>query len=364
MSVTDYLLRKQKQDITQPVTAQPQEQPQQAAQLPEAARPAVETAKQSIKQGMGDVTPATTETEPATQTEQAQSLTYDDILKSLGTPEETPEDKEREARNKAIAGVGDAISSIANLVAVNKGAANAFTPTLSNAYKQYYDKIKAERDANRQAAMNYYFKNMDLEAAQAAAARDQANKDREFKFKENEAARQADKDAKELAIKQDNAKKQQAYIDAKIDALGKDGARKDKIASATIRKYNAQALIAASGGEPVVMYINGEKVNVPKNAWNEANINKIFDMLPLTEEESRGAKSLEQTFGDNKFSASYKPYTIKQKAELIGKYMEKDPDVARAVKEIAGIKTKTDFSQYQDDEDTNDDDFEQYLMEE
>lgn len=365
--------RLKKKPVVVSVPQQPAEQQVQEQQPQQT--PPVEKQETGSLQGVEQptVSQTTTPAQPEIQggvqsveqipTKQPQQITsYADIIGKLNEGiEQTPEEKQREARNKLIAGVGDAISSIANLVAVNRGAKNAYTPTLSAAYQQYYDKMQADRDARRQELMNYYYQNAGLQYKGAEAARDQYNKDRDYRFKVEEAKRDADWKEKEAKRKADaDAAKldlQRQNIESMIESRGKDAVRKDKIATAQINKYNADAAKAASGGKTVSFSVNGETITVPGNAWNESNINKIFSILErektkgmgLTEEEKKGAKKISAGFGGME-QPSYSPYTTEQKMELIGKYMDANPEVANALRELAGMQP--DFSAYEDDTDT------------
>lgn len=351
----------------QPAEQQVQEQQPQQTQTPPAAEKQETGSLQGVEQPT--VSQTTTPAQPEIQggvqsveqipTEQPQITSYADIIGKLNEGIElTPEEKKREARNKLIAGVGDAISSIANLVAVNRGAKNAYTPTLSSAYQQYYDKMQADRDARRQEIANYYYKQEAARQKAGEAARDQYNKDRDYRFKVDEAKRQAEEDARKAGIEADKLELQRRNIESIIGNRDKDAVRKDKLTTAQINKYNVDAAKAAAGGEPVVFAIGTDMIEVPKNVWNEANINKVFKILEskagkgegyLTEEEAKGAKKMKEGFGGLE-TPTYTPYTPKQKMELIGKYMNSNPEVANAIRELAGMDV--DFSAYEDDTDT------------
>ena len=69
----------------------------------------------------------------------------------LPTREEIERENKRRRANKIIAAVSDGISSIANMVGANRGAAPFYDPStgLSARQKAMYDKIDAERQANR-----------------------------------------------------------------------------------------------------------------------------------------------------------------------------------------------------------------------
>lgn len=317
MSVADYLKRKQRQNVQQtagqPLTGIPVAEVNTGGQEQEQQQPVTQTTQ--------------------TQTETQKSMTYDDILTKLNNVmQPTPEEKQRQARNKVIAGVGDAISSIANLVAVNKGAANAFTPTLSNAYQKYYDRLKAEQAANKQAALNYYYKQLALDAEQAEAARQQRNKDRDYDFDvAKEEARKAEQARKEAADKEAFEYKKQHDDD--VLKLGKE---RNRIAAA--RAANAAKGNGNDKEDYTLFNIGGGQIaKIPNEALNELNIEAIYNILPLEDEEVLGAPYAEYDPDRETYITKYRPWTKEQKLELIGKYMSSDPEVAQAVRELAEL---------------------------
>lgn len=85
------------------------------------------------------------------------SLSYTDIFLKLNprevlTPEEEARERKRDRSRRIIAAVGDGISALSNLYFSTKGAPSSYTGqnTLSGAYGKRYDKIKAEREANKE----------------------------------------------------------------------------------------------------------------------------------------------------------------------------------------------------------------------
>ena len=75
---------------------------------------------------------------------------------TLNTPELEQKRRKREAARRMIAGIGDMGRAIANLATTTQYAPNAYTAnTLSDAAQKRYDRVKAERDADRDRHVNY-----------------------------------------------------------------------------------------------------------------------------------------------------------------------------------------------------------------
>lgn len=90
----------------------------------------------------------------------------------LPSQQDIERENKRRRANKIIAAVSDGISSIANMVGANRGAAPFYDPStgLSARQKAMYDKIDAERQANREkwiAAQNN-INNINYERSMAA----------------------------------------------------------------------------------------------------------------------------------------------------------------------------------------------------
>lgn len=333
---------------------QPEVKPQQA-EMPKAAQPALNTVRESIKSVLPQIQQQiqakpeqTVQTEQTLKTAAQKPLTYQDMIDYLKQGDEEYEKKK--ARNMAIAGAGDVISSIANLIAVNKGAANAYTPALTNAYRDYYDKLKAQRDADNAAMMSYYFKNVENEMAQDAADREQANKDREYGLELGKA--ETEKADKERARALEKMRADIDQFEAETDRMYKEGllknkggelASRKKLQDAMANKYNQEAIKTAreTKDKDKKLLVMGQLVDVPEEVWNSTNIDNLFEMLPLSAEERKGSKTVKEgatgAFGGSKSEVTYKPYTREQKEDMIGRYLN-NPAVAKELLDMLGIE--------------------------
>lgn len=85
---------------------------------------------------------------------------------TLQTKEEQERERKRQKRDKMLAAIGDGISALSNLYFTSRYAPNAFDPStsMSARAKARWDRIKAEREANRRAYVNDYMRAAQTEA--------------------------------------------------------------------------------------------------------------------------------------------------------------------------------------------------------
>lgn len=151
--------KKQQQTVQQPADAQEGQQPKSTTQA-QGTAPAPIT-QQDLAPQAAIKTPAVPELNPRMKNEVGMLGTtpesYAGGIFQLTNPyklpsrEEIERENKRRKANKIIAAVSDGISSIANMVGANRGAAPFYDPStgLSARQKAMYDKIDAERQANR-----------------------------------------------------------------------------------------------------------------------------------------------------------------------------------------------------------------------
>ncbi len=140
--------------------------PVQPSQERVSAAPGVRQATEYLKTHPVDMNakvPAP-ETHKPEKEQTANPTSYDELLPLLNSEIERyrkeSEDDEKEmkrvARNKRLAAISDGISALANMWATYKGAVNAYNPknSLYGKARDRYDKLKGERDGNRNAYLN------------------------------------------------------------------------------------------------------------------------------------------------------------------------------------------------------------------
>lgn len=123
------------------------------------------------------------------------SLTYSDLVKAF-TPmnaEARKREEQREARERAIAGMGDALSAIAGLYTTVKGAPPVKQPSISERYRKQAEQLRRDRDRQNQSYLNLYLRNQALQQRQQQAEAETAYKNRLAEANEEEKKSRADK---------------------------------------------------------------------------------------------------------------------------------------------------------------------------
>lgn len=170
----------------------------------------------------------------------------DDASKAYKTPDEDEKAKKREKREKVISALGDGLSALSSLYYTTKGAPVTYDPqnSLSEAARKRYDKIKEDRDRNRQTYLDYQLKKADVMHSQA----DDEADEREQKLKAISAARQAEQQAEQQQWKHDligaqtDKESTAAVVNAeKAQQLHKQNAWIDKKAKSEVEKNKASA---------------------------------------------------------------------------------------------------------------------------
>lgn len=105
------------------------------------------------------------------------------------TAEEQAAEAKRERANRVVAAIGDGITSIANVVGTAHGAKNMYSPSesLSAAYKQRYDELRAQRQAEQDKYTSGYLRAQQLDKAEQS---EEANRNMRKQMSDAENARQ------------------------------------------------------------------------------------------------------------------------------------------------------------------------------
>lgn len=195
------------------------------------------------------------------------------------TDEEVRKQQKKEKRDKLFASISDGISALANLFYTTKYAPNSFDPNKSQSkqMKDRYDKLKAERDAEKQAYVNALLqaemKDNDhaIADAQAALARKrQAQKDAENKEK-------ADREAKR---KDDKAKADENYRKAQLklaEGRQKEQARHNR---AMENKPSGRSGSGSGNSYPLFNKNTGKWENYKNEKTWIAKYTEIYGKLP------------------------------------------------------------------------------------
>ena len=190
---------------------------------------------------------------------QKRNKSYAEMLSSLQesmqkykplTKEQEEQQRKRMKRDAIISAVGDGLTALSNLVATTKGSPNMYDPDsgLSKRYLDYYEKMKAEREAKRNAYQNYQqlLYNLNNNQYKELASRDAARA--EALQKRDEDNRKAMTDKIKLLIEADNAeasgnvaKANTLRAEAQARKLDEEAKWTGKKATAYINNQNAAA---------------------------------------------------------------------------------------------------------------------------
>jgi hypothetical protein len=226
-----------------------------------------------------------------TTTTEPKRITYTEMYDKLNpqpTAEELEKERKREKREKIIAAVGDGITALSNLFFATKGAkAPTEGGTMSEAARARWEKVKAEREAQKKEYATGYLK--------AVQADDAYNQTREqLKLKQEADARAAAKEeraaAKEAAKEKREAEKHQLDM---LLTLGKitaqeyankikeiDLAYENKLKESEVNKNNRSGTGGRSGGNATARYpIYNDKGELVGHAYTEGEAARETEKL-------------------------------------------------------------------------------------
>ena len=280
----------------------------------------------------------------------------DQIIKDIEGKLATAQQKDETARKREnafryISGLGDTLSSLANLVGTAHGAANQQQTYNSS---KVVEKAEAARKA-RKLEMDDLAKRQDEMAARLREMKAAGS------LKEVEARAKHAKES--LALSKEHANQERAatqYDAAQIRQAGLDAQNKmhqDRTYAAQQqaatqaqenwqKTYNMQyaKFKEEQKGNTYNFTLANESVDIPKEKLNDVNVERIFQMLP---EEIRASIKGEQTtvyesdeFGNSVRKTGNKAPTLTQKLAAIGAYADSNPTVKAELFRLAG-KTAT-----------------------
>lgn len=214
-------------------------------------------------------------------------ITYAEMYDKLNpqpTAEELEKERKREKREKIIAAVGDGITALSNLFFATKGAkAPTEGGTMSEAAKARWEKVKAEREAQKKEYATGYLK--------AVQADDAYNQTREqLKLKQEADARAAAKEERAATKEKREAEKHQLDM---LLTLGKitaqeyankikeiDLAYENKLKESEVNKNNRSGTGGRSGGNATARYpIYNDKGELVGHAYTEGEAARETEKL-------------------------------------------------------------------------------------
>ena len=252
--------------------------------------------------------------------------------------------QKRENAYRYISGLGDTLSSLANLVGTAHGAANQQQTYNSSAVVQ---KAEEARKA-RKIEMDDLSKRMD----------EMKTREREMKaagsLKEAELLAKQRRENLQLASQQRTAEQAAQQYDAAQIRQAERDARADFVADRAYqaqqdqwqKTYNMQyaKFKEEQKGNSYNFTLANESIDVPKEKLNDVNVERIFQMLP---EEIRKTIKGEQIttyepdeFGTSQRVTSHKAPSLAQKLAAIGAYADSNPTVKAELLRLAGKKVE------------------------
>ena len=254
--------------------------------------------------------------------------------------------QKRENAYRYISGLGDTLSSLANLVGTAHGAANQQQTYNSSAVVQ---KAEEARKA-RKIEMDDLSKRMD----------EMKTREREMKaagsLKEAELLAKQRRENLQLASQQRSAEQAAQQYDAAQIRQAERDARADFVADRAYqaqqdqwqKTYNMQyaKFKEEQKGNSYNFTLANESIDVPKEKLNDVNVERIFQMLPEEVRKNiKGEQYTEIVPADDPMmeptrKTSYKAPSLAQKLAAIGAYADSNPTVKDELLRLAGKKVE------------------------
>lgn len=271
--------------------------------------------------------------------------------------------KKRENAYRYITGLGDTLSSLANLVGVANKASNQKQTYNSHAVVQKAEEARKARqikidDLNKQAdEMQARLREMKAagslnEAKMSAQHRKEEMQLKALQEKErlaekkrlDEIFREDKKRKEDIAIQERRREedkefqKQQAEDTRKFNASenaknrAHQKAMNDADNASMERRYGTSGSSSSSKEEEFYLG-NGEFVSIPKDRMNDFNITGLYDMVPDDIKETAGKPKMD-AYGN--IVGYYPPTTQKEKLQAINRAAQSDPAIKDAIRNLAG----------------------------
>lgn len=247
----------------------------------------------------------------------------------------------RENAYRYISGLGDTLSSVANLVGTAHGASNQQQTYNSHAVVQKAEQARKERklemdDLNKRLE-EMSARQRDLKAAGSLAeAQLKAKQDKEkfaLQREQNKAALEADRYNREVARKAEEAETARQF-----QAQQAELNRKHQTAMNNADNATSLARTTSSGKGEEFNLGNGEFVSVPKDRMNEYNITELYDMVPDSVKKTAGRPKID-AYGE---VIGYYPPTQKEMLQAINRAAQNDPKIKDAIRNLGAAATEGD----------------------
>lgn len=308
------------------------------------------TESQQLVQQDGNNPPVTAvpgQAEQVTQASEPKKMTYVEMLQQMSpykppTEEELAHERKRRKSQAIFSAIGDGISALSNLYFTTHGAPSMFDgkTTLSSTAQKRWDKIDAERKADREKYVSAY---MHAKQADDAAERDDRNWKRQIE-RDALADKRYDAEQARIAARQKiEDERYEARVKQEAERWQKtfdENVRQFTVSSqqAAARLKNESARLAREMAKDKVTFALGEgmgSISIPKDALNNANISYVFNKLPeAIRSQIKGKEILDQYNN----VIGYQQPTPEAMLIAIGANIEGNIDAQNALRELAGEK--------------------------
>ena len=276
------------------------------------------------------------------ESNQARYSSADDILADYNQRVEAlkTQDADAEKRSNAyryIAGLGDTLSSLANLVGTAHGAQNQKQVYNGSALAERAEAARKERKVEldeldkRISEMRQRQREMQA-AGTLAEAQLKAKQEKEriaYQQEQDKIAREEKRYLDEVARKAEENETERQFR-----AKENEKNRKHQTAMNNADNATSLARAAASGsGSEKVEEFNlggGEFVSVPKDRMNDYNITELYDMVPDSIKETAGRPKLD-SYGE---VIGYYPPTQKEMLQAISRAAQNDSKIKDAIRNL------------------------------
>ena len=262
--------------------------------------------------------------------------------------------RKRENAFRYIVGLGDAISGVANLVGTAHGAANQKQEYNAPRLMEKIEQARAQRtqsmDELNTKLDELRGRERDLKTAgslrEAQLRANQAQEQLELRHKQEATAREQAWKQKEYELKQEqfNFRKEQQRADNEYRQA------QSRIAQQQWQKqYDLQMLKfkEEQKNDYYNITLKAESFDIPKEKINEANIERIFKMLPEDVRNSVKGEEYTKYESDPEFPGSepikttgYHAPSTAQKLAAISAFADSDINIKNELKRLAGLKTE------------------------
>ena len=258
--------------------------------------------------------------------------------------------RKREEAFRYISGLGDTLSSVANLVGVANKASNQQQVYNSNAIVQRAEEArkarKLEMDDLNKRLDEMTARHRDMIAAGSLKEAELKAKQAREKMQLEMDQRKAGEEAKRYADSQVSKAVSDARAQWNADRAFNATQEAQKVAQEQWNKtYNMQysKFKQEEDKNTYNFTLNNESIDVPKEKLNDVNVERIWNLIPKEyRDKIKGETYTEYTtneYGEEVRKSGHKPASLAQKLALIGTFADLDPRIKDEIIKLADGKS-------------------------